>query len=230
MVSGAVLLARRGGRLWALTFGNGFLYVNDDRTEPRFGLRTVLNIVDPDKLLSVGSKVIEDVVVSTSRQASRRAARDVFTIDDTRDILREVVGSPIDEVAFGKQVIGSGALTLTIPVEVAGLGPFLDRIETTHSRADYKFHFAFIDFIAPVQNAATIASLDEELIDVVAGRRKGTRTSRRRSRSYTRTLAGSCISESDTTTCTPNWTSRTTGTKSTSTPWTVSPLRTTRSE
>src|SRR5574338_530066 len=91
-VTGAVVLVRIDDRLWALTFGFGFLYINDDRLEPQFGLRTALNVVDPEQLLSVGSKVIEDVVVSTSRQASRRAAREVFTIDDTRDILREVVG------------------------------------------------------------------------------------------------------------------------------------------
>lgn len=172
-LTGAVLLVEQAGRTWALTFGLGHLYLNEDKVEPRFGLRTVLNVVDPERLLAVGSRVYEDVVVSTSRQASRRATREVFTIDDTRDILREVVGAPRDETKYGRQVVGSSALSLSVPVEAPGIAGFIEDLAAAHARDEYKRHFGFVDFIEPVKDRPTRARLDQLLLDVLTGRSNG---------------------------------------------------------
>ena len=61
-LNGAIVIVERAGRSWVLTFGTGHLFVNEDLADPRFGLRTVLNLVDVDQLRSVGSRVYEDVV------------------------------------------------------------------------------------------------------------------------------------------------------------------------
>jgi len=74
-LNGAVLVIPRNGRLWLLTFGTGHLFVNEDFADPRFGLRTVLNLVDPEQLRSVGSRIYEDVIVRTMKQVSRRSSR-----------------------------------------------------------------------------------------------------------------------------------------------------------
>lgn len=153
-----------------MTFGLGRLYLEEDRLERRFGLRVVLNVVDPERLHSVGSRVYEEVVISTTRQTSRAAARQTFTIDDTRDVLREVVGAPRDEAAFGRQLVGSDALSLSVPVQIEGVPDLLDRLAAVHESEAYKEYFAFIDFITPVRDRATRQRLDELALDAVAGR------------------------------------------------------------
>ena len=102
------------------------LFVNDDLAEPRFGLRTVLNLVDPEQLRSVGSRVYRDVVMRILRQVSRRSGRDAFTIEDTRDLLRCVTGAPRDTAPWGTEVTGGVALSLTVPVDAANLRGLLD--------------------------------------------------------------------------------------------------------
>lgn len=167
--SGAIILARVGGRLWGVTFGLGHMFLNDDAVEPQFGLKTALNIVDPKKLQELGTRVYDDVVVSTSQQVSRRGARDLFAIEDTRDIVRQVVGVPRDEDAFGRLVTGNRALALTVPVDADSLCEFLDLLAKERTSEAYKDEFGFIDFIKPVDEAAFIARLDARLVEVVTG-------------------------------------------------------------
>lgn len=171
-LNGAVIFMERAGRLWAFTFGTGHVFVNEERTEPRLGLKTVLNIVQPDRLRAVGSRVHEDVVIRTERQVSRRSTREAFTIDDTRDILGAVTGEPADRTLWGQEVTGATAFSLSIPAEPADLAGLLDRIEIAHASSTYKTSFAFVDFIEPVRDQETLDRLDEDLIDAVAGRRQ----------------------------------------------------------
>lgn len=171
-LNGAIVFLERGDRLWALTFGTGHLFVNDALAEPRFGLRVVLNIADPDQLRSVGSRVYEDVVVRTLRQVSRRSSRDAFTIDDTRDILRDVTAAPRDRTAWGTEVTGGTALSLTVPVDPSGLLDLLDRVADAHGRTDYRAQFGFVDFIQAVNARALLDRLDADMLDAVLGRKQ----------------------------------------------------------
>lgn len=149
-LNGAVIAVRRDHRTWLLTFGNGHLFVNEDLVEPRLGLRTVLNLVDADQLRSVGSRAYEDVVVRTLKQVSRRTNRGAFTIDDTRDILRDVTGAPRDRKKWGTELTGGAALSLTVPVETSDIPRLLDSIAREHDQTTYQVGFRFIDFIEPV--------------------------------------------------------------------------------
>jgi uncharacterized protein (TIGR04141 family) len=168
-LNGAIIFVERQGRLWALTFGTGHLFVDEDRAEPRFGLKTVLNLVDIEQLRSVGSRVYEDVVVRTVKQVSRRTTRDAFTIDDTRDILRDVTGAPRSPSEWGTELTGGTALSLSVPVEVRDLPALLDRISTEQARDTYKAGFAFVDFIQAVSDPALVERLDVDLLSAVTG-------------------------------------------------------------
>jgi uncharacterized protein (TIGR04141 family) len=169
-LTGAALVVERRGRLWALTFGLGRNLLNEDWAEPRFGMMCVLNLVDAQQLHSVNTRVHEDIVVRTERQVSRRAGREAFTIDDTRDILREVTGVPQDTSLWGRQISGSTAVSFTIPFDIATLADVLDRLDAARSSKIYKKHFAFVDFVEPVVDASVVAELDAALLDAVAGR------------------------------------------------------------
>jgi uncharacterized protein (TIGR04141 family) len=168
-LSGAIVLAWFDGRLWGLTFGLGHLYLNDDRLESRFGLRTALNLVDPQRLISVGSRVHDDLIVRTNRQASRSTSRGTFTIDDTRDIVGAVTGEPRDRSVWGPRLSGSSALALTVSVSAASLRDLLERVSAAHVRDDYKRDFGFIDFIEAVREPELLERLDADLVAAVRG-------------------------------------------------------------
>lgn len=168
-LNGAIIAIQRDGRWWMLTFGTGHLFVNEDFAEPRFGLRTALNLVDVDQLRSVGSRIYEDVVVRTTKQVSRRSSRDAFTIDDTRDILRDVTGAPRSQADWGTELTGGTALSMTVPIEVPELPGLLDRIAMEHSRDTYKAGFAFVDFIQAVTDPALVDELDNDVLAAVLG-------------------------------------------------------------
>ena len=171
-LNGAVLVIPRNGRLWLLTFGTGHLFVNEDFADPRFGLRTVLNLVDPEQLRSVGSRIYEDVIVRTMKQVSRRSSRAAFTIDDTRDILRDVTGAPRSQSTWGTELTGGIALSQTIPIAATGLPDLLDRIEAEHNKTDYRASFAFVDFIQAVTDPTLITELDADMLDAISGRKQ----------------------------------------------------------
>lgn len=168
-LNGAIVALVRGERTWVLTFGTGHLFVNDDFADPRLGLRTVLNLVDVEQLRSVGSRVYEDVVVRTVKQVSRRTGRDAFTIDDTRDILRDVTGAPRSPATWGTELTGGTALSLTVPLEVPDLPDLLDRISAEHDRDTYKAAFGFVDFIQAVTDPALLGRLDDDALSAVLG-------------------------------------------------------------
>lgn len=170
-LNGAILFLVRSDRLWALTFGTGHLFVNEDTAEARFGLRTVLNLVNAEELRSVGSRVYEDVVVRTVRQVSRRSSRAAFTIDDTRDILRDLTGAPATPATWGTEVTGGTALSVSIPIDPADLLDLLDRIDIAHSKQTYKQNFGFVDHIAPVSDPAFVERLDADMMEALLGRK-----------------------------------------------------------
>src|SRR5205823_3272284 len=95
--SSAVLLVEAKSRLFAVTFGQGRYMVQDEALERDFGLRVVLNTVAPDQLKSVDAKTIEDTTVHTRRDVSHESALSAFGFDISRDLLRAVTGTPVDE-------------------------------------------------------------------------------------------------------------------------------------
>jgi uncharacterized protein (TIGR04141 family) len=168
-LSGAIVLAYYEGRLWGITFGLGHLYLDGDRLESRFGLRTALNLVNPQRLISVGSRVHDDLIVRTNRQASRSTGRGTFTIDDTRDIVGAITGEPLDRSQWGPRISGSSALSLTVPFAAGSFRELLERVNAAHQRDDYKRDFAFIDFIESVRDPEVRSALDEDLVAAVKG-------------------------------------------------------------
>ncbi len=149
-------------RVLAFTFGNGRTLLALDAIEHDFGLRVVVNSVDPDRLRRVETKVFEDLVLHTARQASRHSPTVTFNIDDSRDLVRAVAGEPIDR-DFARRIAGSDSLAMSTEAQFDNLGELsIDLLERYESDA-FRQEFAFIEQVRPVRDAATIARLDAEV-------------------------------------------------------------------
>jgi uncharacterized protein (TIGR04141 family) len=117
----AVLVLRVDARVVALPFGLGRTLIDLERVERGFGLKVALNEVDPERLRSLDTAVVEELVVRTRRQVSRGSAPEAFGLDDRRDILRAVTGEPRDR-SLGRRITGADAIQTNIDIEFEGLG------------------------------------------------------------------------------------------------------------
>jgi uncharacterized protein (TIGR04141 family) len=163
---GGLILARvthRGEhRVLAFTFGNGRVLLDLDRIEHDFGLKVVLNSVDADRLRRVETKVFDELVLHTARQASRSSPTATFDIDDTRDLLRAVAGVPRDQ-SLARRIAGSDSLVMSSEAEIHDLGDLSRRLLELYFGDEFKESFGFIEHVRPERTPSTIEQLDQEL-------------------------------------------------------------------
>lgn len=163
-----VLILEAKKRFFAVTFGYGRNLLKPDCFVQGFGLRTALNRIDPARLRSMDLKTYQELVLSTRRQVSRGSELGTFGLDVARDLLRAVVGEPADGT-FAKRLAGADALTLTVPITAKGLGKKCGTLLDAYQDDKYKTHFDWIDHLEEVRDAATVATLDGQLLEALIG-------------------------------------------------------------
>lgn len=158
----AVLLVQQAGRLFALTFGYGKSLLKADCYEENFGLRVVLNSVDPDKLRSVDAQSLDAVPVHRRSQASVATSLSDFGVDIEQDLIYAATGQP-KESFLGKQITGKDSLKVSVAIELKDLRGLLEQLFTRFGATTYKEHFAWIDHLSEVRDPSLMAKLDDWL-------------------------------------------------------------------
>ena len=161
--SAAVLLVKRSDKSFAVTFGHGRYMLNPTVIEERFGLRTALNGLNPDRIRSMDRRTLEAVSMYTREQASRESTLSMFDVNVQRDLLRSVTGSLLD-ADLGTTVTGRDALTFTSHIGLRRLLAKIDEWYELSKKDTYKQHFEWVDNLAEVRDRARIDILDEQLI------------------------------------------------------------------
>ncbi|GAB2817905.1 TIGR04141 family sporadically distributed protein [Alpinimonas psychrophila] len=158
-----LLLLRASGRIFALTFGYGRSLLDLSKIEYQFGLRVALNRIDPRQIRSLDTKTFEDLVVSTSTQASKSAELPTFGVDVSKDILRAVTGEPRDP-EFAKRIAGSDSLVMSVNAAPSDLPSLCNDLLSAFAADDYKAEFGWIDQLSLVRNGKHIAALNDLLV------------------------------------------------------------------
>lgn len=156
----AVLLTKRSDRLFAVTFGYGRTLLAVDCCEENFGLKVVLNSVDPEKLRSIDAHSLDAVPVQIRSQAGTATSLAEFGFDIERDLIYAATGQPKD-ATLGKQITGRDVVKVTIPLVLDDMGSLLDKLLVQYNATDYKENFGWIDNLAEVRDVALIATLDD---------------------------------------------------------------------
>ncbi|MGH8638599.1 MAG: DUF6119 family protein, partial [Burkholderiales bacterium] len=159
----AVLIARRQGRWIALTFGFGRFLLRPDVIELDFGLKVAASLVDPDSVISVDARSVEERVLQTRRQSSDPSRAEAIGLDTEREMLRAMTGTLRDR-ELGRRVSGSVAAGLTSRTALTDLGARLDVLLAAYRSGDYRRRFGHIDRLQPVDDPQLLAELDEELL------------------------------------------------------------------
>lgn len=162
----AVLFLVAADRRWAITFGHGRHLLDPEAYSQDFGLRVVLNTVEPVRLRSVDARTFDELTVHTRRDVSRGSALEAFGLDVTRDLLRAVTGPPRD-MAMGERITGSDAAAVATRVVFGDVPKLCGELLSAYGADVYKEHFGFIDHLRPVRDPARVASLDETLVAAI---------------------------------------------------------------
>lgn len=158
---------------FAIAFGSGRYLLKDGVIEERFGLKVALNSVDAT-LRSIDKTSLGSVPKHSREQMSRDVGVAEFGIDIEQDLVSAVTARSRDP-AFGKIITGRDSLSVSVPVDISGIGAFLGYCVDRYRSADYKTAFDWIDQIAEVRdgrredalNAALIAKLQQQDFDKI---------------------------------------------------------------
>ena len=158
-----VLFVPADGRWFAVTFGLAHVKLDSTKFEERFGLRVVLNSVDPEQIRSTDIRTPDENTMSRRSQASRGSRQEAFSIDIERDIIQGLAGSPKDP-GFASRVAGSNSLSMDKKMDLRMLPDTCSAAYRMSQRSDYRKAFGWIDHIQNVRSKSLILKLDKKLV------------------------------------------------------------------
>lgn len=167
----AILLVKIQNRIMAVVFGYGRSFLKEEHIERNFGLKVVLNTINPNKMRSVNAATIEDMVVTTQRQASYSTSQEEFGLNVTNDIMKGITGEPYNE-AYGNHISGKDSLVVSVFMDLAELKEKLNLYYSAYNDERYKnIGFEWVDNIAEVRNSVLSEALDFELSTAIEEKR-----------------------------------------------------------
>jgi uncharacterized protein (TIGR04141 family) len=161
--SSAALLVPAGDRLLAVTFGYGRFLVRDEAIDQDFGLKVVLNCVDPAQIKSVDARTFDEITVHTRRGVSRSSSLNAFELDVSRNLLRGVTGTSAREGLPG-QLTGAATLTINSAATLEQLPELAATLLKAYKARRYRNRFAFIDDLRAERDPETIERLEALLL------------------------------------------------------------------
>lgn len=150
----------------AVTFGYGRWLVRDETIVQDFGLKVVLNSVNPAQIKSVDARTFDELTVHTRRGVSHNSPLTAFELDVTRNLLRGITGSSETPQLPG-QITGAASLTMNTPVQLPQLPELGSTLITTYKARRYRKHFRFVDDMRAERDPTTIETLDGLLLDAL---------------------------------------------------------------
>lgn len=157
-----LLVVRRAGNTFVLSFGHAWQKLDDQWLEPDFGLRIALNAIPRNKLLEIRAEQVFAKRHIASERAPRASFIQEFGVDFDRDLLAVLEGIPTDNYKhLGSHVRGSTSLRLQLPI--SSLGVTLDRAIQLFQSASYKQRWPEVGNVNPVRDTAIITALEAQL-------------------------------------------------------------------
>lgn len=163
----ALLVLKAAGRVFAVTYGYSKSALEPSRIERRFGLKVALNAIDAAQLRAVDSRTVEEMTLSTRRQASRTSEVSSFGLDTSRDLLRGVTGTPRDS-SLGSRISGAESVTISAATTLADLPEMCARLLEVYAGQEYKERFSWIDHLQLVADPVVLTMLDQTLSESLA--------------------------------------------------------------
>ncbi len=161
------MLVKIQQRIMAVVFGYGRSFLKEECIERNFGFKVALNIINPQKMRSVNAATIEDMVVTTQRQASYSTSQEEFGLNITNDIMKGITGEPYDKT-YANHISGKDSLVVSVFMELSELNDKLTLYYNAFNDERYKrIGFEWVDNVAEVRDPFLSETLDFELSSAI---------------------------------------------------------------
>lgn len=156
-----------GIRRFALPFGYGRTLLDDSCYVERFGLKTLLNIIEDGSIRKITRTTIAGNALKTAEQLPKRSPIGDFGIDIERDLLNGVTAALPEDSPLSGNASGSDALSVGVPSDLKLLPDLLKTIYGCYTSDGYKAKFPWVDNIAAVKSRATVEKLNELAVNKI---------------------------------------------------------------
>ncbi len=114
---GCLVIVNVDGRFFALAFGTGWTLLDSQAYEQNFGLRVVVNAIDPGQLRVVDARSLGTVAMNQRRQTNRKTVMSNFDMNLDREMLTGVTGSAQSIDLLGQTITGKDSLKIRRVIE-----------------------------------------------------------------------------------------------------------------
>lgn len=160
--SSGLLLVHVGDRLMAVSFGRGYLLLRPEALVQDFGLKVVLNSLDPSQIKSVDARTFDELSIYTRRGVSRDSALPAFELDTARDLLRGITGkASVEDLGV---LSGTARLAINTAVQIPELKNMGEKLLKFYRSTRYRKDFKFIDNMRAENDPSIVAKLDQKLV------------------------------------------------------------------
>jgi uncharacterized protein (TIGR04141 family) len=158
-----VHLLKASNRIFAVTFGYGYVMLEDSCMEPNFGLRVCANSLDPKQLKTLDVRSID--IVTKQQRTNLSTGADIldFGVELDEEWIRYLSGIPLDQ-AFAYNIAGSNSLRIKTDIKIEELAQKCEEILSVYQSDNYKENFAYLDhYRALDKNDPIISDLESKL-------------------------------------------------------------------
>ena len=156
----AVLTLRISGKLFAVTFGYAWMYLEPTAFIADFGLKVALNSVDDRKLRRLDIANLGEAIKGVTQSASQRHF-DTFGVDEALELVRKLSGEVRDD-ELGSSVTGSNSLKINSEMSFDEIPELAEQALSNFQSNNYRnTSFRVIDKIQPELDSTRIVALDE---------------------------------------------------------------------
>ncbi len=159
----ALIFVPINNRYMILSFGYANSKLSSYGLERDFGLRVVLNSIDPDKVKSIDTKIMGNVIMNKRTQLSKDKKIEDFGFEINKDFLRHIAGKP-SSTSFASMISGSDSLNMNCDISITNISQKINDIYAFYSGTTYQTNYSWIDDIKNVKDGVLLPLLNDQLI------------------------------------------------------------------
>lgn len=162
----AVVILKVDQNFMSITYGYGKFMLNEESIVRDFGIKVAANLIDPTQIRSLNTMNIEDIIINVQRQSSLNSDKSQLGIDEYKDILKEVAGSPNRRQGSvaPKFLVGTDSLKATKKMNLEEIISDLRYYKDCYSRNSYRDNgFDWLDNIQRIKDSNLLEELYSQL-------------------------------------------------------------------
>ena len=150
-------------RLFAICFGYGYTFLNEEFIEIDFGIKTTLNLINPEKVRSLRSKSLELTPIEIERKTIHSIDLKNNYSDTDNQLLRSISGIPLDNKKI-KLVSGTQSVCININTSPKDFKNICKELLSSYQSSSYVHYFGWVDKIKIIRDPKEIEFLTSILI------------------------------------------------------------------